>query len=155
MTSILYFDVVLTQILFVQTNELYQLASVAFCLLVAWVCFISEFFTSIWITWLWFDNYFSLHCGITGIGESCHSYYWCFCLLEVLLTLLLWGIFFSLLRFRWMPCQPIMPMHLSNYPLHHTHVLSHTQIYLYVLIPMYVWYNTNCFLYFSVVISWV
>lgn len=29
-----------TDIYLVQTNELYQLASVAFCLLVAWVCFI-------------------------------------------------------------------------------------------------------------------
>lgn len=35
---ILWLCIMLTQLIVLQTNELYQLASVAFCLLVAWVC---------------------------------------------------------------------------------------------------------------------
>ena len=69
MKSVLYFDVALTQILVVQTNELYQLASVAFCLLVAWVSFISQFFTSIRITCLSFDKLFLIDFGSTSLEK--------------------------------------------------------------------------------------
>lgn len=42
---ILWLCIMLTQLFVLQTNELYQLASVAFCLLVAWVCpFLQSYF---------------------------------------------------------------------------------------------------------------
>lgn len=77
----------MTEILFLQTNELYQLASVAFCLLVAWVRLLSKFLPMLGLALLKY---------LSGMHERPQID-----VVEILLCIIYWRLLSAVAHFFW------------------------------------------------------